>query len=115
MCIRDRKTQAQIDRGRRVMEIFKQPQYDPILVAVQVAVIWAVQNGYVDQTPVARVKEFQSRFTEFLTTRKADVLAAIAKEKMLGEASVTRLKASADEFAEMWKISIGSVGHGQPA
>jgi F-type H+-transporting ATPase subunit alpha len=97
------------------MEIFKQPPYDPIPVAVQVAVIWAVQNGYVDQTPVARVKEFQTRFTEFLTTRKTEVLAAIAKEKTLGEASVARLKASADEFAQTWKLNISAVGHGQPA
>src|SRR6184192_305571 len=45
----DAKTQAQIDRGRRIMEIFKQTQYQPIPVEVQVAVIWAVQNGYVDR------------------------------------------------------------------
>src|ERR1700744_2620536 len=44
----DAKTKAQIDRGKRIMDIFKQPQYDPIPVEVQVAVIWAVQNGYVD-------------------------------------------------------------------
>src|ERR1051325_11281399 len=55
----DAKTQAQIDRGKRIMEIFKQPQYDPIPVEVQVAVIWAVQNGYVDKVPLERVKEFQ--------------------------------------------------------
>src|SRR5206468_235956 len=62
----DAKTQAQIDRGRRIMEIFKQTQYHPIPVEVQVAVIWAVQNGYVDRVPVERVKEFQAKFTDFL-------------------------------------------------
>src|SRR5437870_5944342 len=50
----DAKTLAQIDRGKRIMEIFKQPQHDPIPVEVQVAVIWTVQNGYVDQVPVER-------------------------------------------------------------
>ena len=54
----DAKTQAQIDRGKRIMEVFKQPQYDPIPVEVQVAVLWAVQNGYMDQVPVERVSEF---------------------------------------------------------
>ena len=47
----DAKTQAQIDRGKRIMEVFKQPQYNPIPVEVQVAVLWAVQNGYMDQVP----------------------------------------------------------------
>src|SRR3954469_22174652 len=71
----DPKTQAQIDRGKRIMEIFKQPQYDPILLGVQVAVIWSVQHGYVDQVPVERVKEFQAKLTDFLTTRKTELLA----------------------------------------
>src|SRR3982750_197630 len=70
----DAKTQAQIDRGKRIMELFKQPQYSPIPVEIQVAVIWAIQNGYVDNVPVERVKEFQSKLTEFLSTRKAEVL-----------------------------------------
>src|SRR5512140_2681000 len=66
----DAKTQAQIERGQRIVELFKQPQYNPIPVEVQVAVLWATQNGYLDQVPVDRVKEYQARWTEFLTTRK---------------------------------------------
>ena len=69
----DAKTQAQIDRGKRIMEIFKQPQYNPIPVELQVAVIWTAQNGYLDQVPVERVKEFQNKLTEYFTTRKAAV------------------------------------------
>src|SRR5271168_3104610 len=99
----DAKTQAQIDRGKRIMQIFKQPQYNPIPVEVQVAVIWTVQNGYVDQVPVDRIKEFKSRLTEFLTTRKADLLEKIAQEKALSPALTTGLKAAADQFKETWK------------
>jgi F-type H+/Na+-transporting ATPase subunit alpha len=99
----DAKTQAQIDRGKRIMEIFKQPQYNPIPVEVQVAVIWTVQNGYVDQVPVDRIKEFKSRLTEFLTTRKAGLLEKIAQEKALSPALTTDLKAAADQFKETWK------------
>jgi F-type H+/Na+-transporting ATPase subunit alpha len=99
----DAKTQAQIDRGKRIMEIFKQPQHDPIPVEVQVAVIWAVQNGYVDQVPVERVKEFQAKFTEFLTTRKASLLATVEKEKTLSDTLKTELKTVADEFKQLWK------------
>jgi F-type H+-transporting ATPase subunit alpha len=99
----DAKTLAQIDRGKRIMEVFKQPQYKPIPVEVQVAVIWAVQNGYVDQVPVERVKEFQTKFTEFLTTRKVELLAKIEREKTLSDALKTELKTVADEFKQTWK------------
>ena len=96
----DAKTQAQIDRGKRIMEVFKQPQYSPIPVEVQVAVIWAVQNGYVDNVPVERVKEFQAGLTEFLTTRKGELLGKIAKEKTLSVALTADLKAAAEQFKE---------------
>ena len=66
----DATTQAKIDRGKRIVELFKQPQYNPVPVEVQVAVLWAVQNGYVDDVPVERIKEFQAGSTEFLTTRE---------------------------------------------
>jgi len=99
----DAKTQAQIDRGKRIMEVFKQPQYNPIPVEVQVAVIWAVQNGYVDNVPVERVKEFQAGLTEFLTTRKGELLGKIAKEKALSAALTADLKAAVDQFKETWR------------
>src|SRR5262245_36268915 len=99
----DAKTQAQIDRGKRIMEIFKQPQYDPIPVEVQVAVIWAVQNKYLDDVPVDRVKDFQAKLTDFLTTRKAELLRKIAKEKAISDALAAELKATAGDFKQTWK------------
>src|SRR5689334_13210620 len=81
----DAKTQAQIDRGKRIMEIFKQPQYNPILAEVQVAVLWAIQNGYMDDVPVERIKEFQSKLTVFIETRKSALLQKIGTEKALSE------------------------------
>ena len=99
----DAKTQAQIDRGKRIMEIFKQPQYSPIPVEAQVAVIWTVQNGYVDDVVIERIKEFQLTFAEFLNTRKADLLRRIGQEKALTPALTADLKSAADEFKETWK------------
>src|SRR4051812_22653607 len=99
----DPKTQAQIDRGKRIMEVFKQTQYSPIPVEVQVAVIWSVQNGYVDDVPVDRIKEFQATLTEFLNTRKADLLQKIRQEKTLSAALTDELKAAANQFKETWK------------
>jgi F-type H+-transporting ATPase subunit alpha len=99
----DAKTQAKIDGGKRIIEIFKQTQYSPIPVEVQVAVIWAVQNGYVDDVPTNRVKEFQNKLTEYLSTRKAELLQKIDNEKGLSPALVAKLKAVADEFKQTWK------------
>ena len=99
----DAKTQAQIDHGKRIMEIFKQGQYNPIPVEVQVAVIWAVQNKYVDDVPVVRVKEFQLKLTDFLATRKAELLRKIAREKSLSDALTAELKAAVDAFKQTWK------------
>ena len=99
----DAKTQAQIDRGKRIMEVFKQPQYDPIPVEVQVAVLWAVQNGYMDRVPVERVKELQTTMMEFLTTRKPALLARIGNEKSLSDELKAELKTAIDEFEQTWK------------
>src|ERR1700747_2679301 len=99
----DAKTQAQIDRGKRIMEIFKQRQYNPIPVEIQVVVIWAAQNGYLDHVPVARVKEFQNKLTEYFTTRKGQLLAKIGREKALSDEITAELKAAADEFKQTWQ------------
>jgi len=99
----DAKTQAKIDGGKRIIEIFKQPQYSPIPVALQVAVIWTVQNGYVNDVPVERVKEFQNRLTEYLSMRKTELLRKIENEKALSDALAAELKAAADEFKQTWK------------
>ena len=101
----DTKTQAQINRGKRIMEVFKQPQYNPIPVEVQVAILWVVQNGYLDEVPVERVKEYQNNLAEFLTTRRADLLAKIGKEKALNDALTAQIKAAAEEFKESWRIA----------
>jgi len=99
----DTKTRAQIDRGKRIIEIFKQPQYSPIPVEVQVSVIWVIQNGYLDAVPVDRIKQYQARWTDFLITRNADLLQKIAHEKALTPALTEELKAAADTFQKTWQ------------
>jgi len=99
----DAKTQAQIDRGKRIVELFKQPQYNPIPVEIQVAVIWLVQNQYADDVPVERIKEFQAKWTDFLTDRQAELLKKIAQEKELGDAIQAELKSAADAFIATWQ------------
>jgi F-type H+-transporting ATPase subunit alpha len=99
----DAATQAKIDRGRRVMEMFKQPQYNPVPVEEQVAVIWAVQRGYMDDVAVDRVKEFQAGWTEFLRTRQLTLLEAIRRQGVLSDELSAELKVAADRFKSGWK------------
>jgi F-type H+/Na+-transporting ATPase subunit alpha len=98
----DAATQAKIDRGKRIIELFNQPQHQPIPVEVQVAVLWMVQNGYVDGVPVERVKEYQARLTEFLTTSKANVLETIGRHRTITDTLTTELKNAADQFKQLW-------------
>jgi F-type H+-transporting ATPase subunit alpha len=99
----DAKSQVQIDRGKRIMEIFKQPQYNPVPVEVQVAVIWSVQNQYMDLVPVNRIKEYQTKWIEFVTIRKTELLKKIAREKAISDGLKDELKAAANEFQLTWK------------
>src|SRR5580693_2620500 len=99
----DAKTLAQIGRGKRIIEIFKQAQYSPIPVEIQVAVLWVVQNGYMDDVAVDRIKDYQAGLMDFLGTRKADLLKQIIKQGALNDALTAELKTAADQFKGTWK------------
>src|SRR6266853_1268922 len=91
----DAKTKSILDRGARVVELFKQTQYNPLAVELQVAVLWAMQNAFLDDVAVDKVKDFQNKLTDYLTSRKADLMGRIAKEKALSDALVAELKTAA--------------------
>ena len=99
----DAKTQAQLERGKRIVEVFKQPQYNPIPVEVQAAILWTVQNGYMDDVPVEKIKDFQGKLTDYLQTRKANILGTVTKEKALSDATINDLKAAVTEFKQTYK------------
>ena len=94
----DAKTQAQLDRGKRIVEIFKQPQYNPIPWPVMVANLWCVQNNHLDDVDVERIKEFQDKFSDFLETRKTDLLKNIESEAKITDGISDALKAAVGEF-----------------
>jgi len=99
----DAKTQAQLERGKRIVEVFKQPQYNPVPVEVQVGVLWAVQNGFFDDVPVDKVKDCQAKMTDYLTSRKSALMAKIVKEKALNDALIAELKAAVTEFKQTYR------------
>src|SRR5580658_3544546 len=99
----DPKTQAQLERGKRIVEVFKQPQYNPMPVEVQGAVLWTVQNGLMDDVPVEKIKDFQAKLTEYLTSRKTALMDKIRAEKAFSDALTAELKAAVTEFKQTYR------------
>ena len=79
----DKATMQQLERGRRTVEILKQPQYEPMPVAEQVAIIFAVTKGYLDDVPVEDVRAFERSFLEFARNSRPELLEKIRAEKEL--------------------------------
>jgi F-type H+-transporting ATPase subunit alpha len=88
----DEGTQQQLDLGRRITEILKQPQFEPVSMEQQVAILYAANNGYLNQVPVDKIGEFETKFRSFMATQGRDVLKAIAKDKDISEDTENKLK-----------------------
>ncbi len=99
----DAKTQAQLERGKRIVELFKQNQYRPLRVADQVVTLWAVQNKYFDEVAVDKVKDFQLKLAEQLGSRKSDLLDKIELRAKIDEELEGELKAAVDEFKSTYR------------
>src|SRR5438270_699729 len=99
----DAATKARLERGQRIVELFKQKQYNPIPVEEQVAVMWAMQNGYLDPVPVDRVKEFQLKLQDWLQTRKESLLRAIREKGQLDQDLESQLKSAMEDFKTTWQ------------
>jgi F-type H+/Na+-transporting ATPase subunit alpha len=99
----DAKTKGTLDRGQRIVELFKQTQYQPMYVQLQAAILWAMQKGYFDPIPVERVKEFQLKLQEFLSTRKEEILNKILAKKQFDEEIEKDLGTALDEFKVFFK------------
>src|SRR5947209_1492994 len=82
----DKSTQAQLNRGARLVEILKQPQYEPLAVERQVAIIYAGTNGYLDAVATADIRRYESELFEFLENRHPGILTGIASRKQLDDA-----------------------------
>jgi F-type H+/Na+-transporting ATPase subunit alpha len=94
----DAKTQALLERGKRIVELFKQNQYNPLPIEMQAAILWTVQNNFLDDVPADKIKDFQAKLMDFLNTRRADLLKKIRAEKAISDAIAAELKAAVTEF-----------------
>lgn len=99
----DAKTQATLERGKRIVELFKQSQYKPIPVEFQAIILWTMQNGLLDDVAVEKVKDFQNKITDFLSTRKPALLEKVRTEKAINDALAAELKAAVTEFKQSYR------------
>jgi F-type H+-transporting ATPase subunit alpha len=95
----DKSTQAQLTRGARLVEILKQPQYEPLPVEKQVAIIFAGTNGYLDAIPISELRAFEEELYQFLETRYPQVLRGIAEKKQLDDQLKAALTTAVKEFS----------------
>ena len=98
----DAKTKAKLDRGARVVEVFNQKNYQPVAVELQAATLWAVQNNFFDKVPVDKVKDFQTKLVDFLSTRQEKTMAQLREKGAFDDAITSELKAAIGQFAETY-------------
>ena len=94
----DAVTQRLLNRGARLTELLKQPQFSPLKMEEQVCVIWAGTNGYLDGLPVNRVRAFEDGLLAILKSKNADLLASIGQSKDLSSGDEAKLKAAVEAF-----------------
>jgi F-type H+-transporting ATPase subunit alpha len=100
----DKATQAQLDRGARLVEILKQPQYKPFPLEREVMVIYAGTQGFFDDVPLARIQEFQIAFLDYVDSSAADLRNELADKKELTSELETKLKQTLNDFkSRIWK------------
>jgi F-type H+-transporting ATPase subunit alpha len=101
----DKATQAQLNRGARLVELLKQPQYQPLSVEKQVAILYAGTQGMLDSVPVGDVRAYEEQFHRFMDTRFANLLGVIRDKKNLDDEVKGQLTAAIKEFNEQFASS----------
>jgi F-type H+-transporting ATPase subunit alpha len=96
----DASTQRLLNRGSRLTELLKQPQFSPLKMEEQVAVIYAGVNGYLDNLPLNRVRAFEDGLLSLLRSKHVDILDAVRTSKDLSSDSEAKLKDVVQTFAK---------------
>ena len=99
----DPQTRAQLERGKRMSELLKQPAYSPFPMEEQVIVFWAATNGYLDNIPVEKVREFEVRLLQDMKSRHKKIISEIAEKKVLDEKLTKELEKILKDFTKSFK------------
>jgi len=94
----DAHSQAQLSRGERLTELLKQDQFRPLAVEMQIAIIYAGVNGYLDDVPIEGIRAWDSKYMAFMTEKHADLLADIKSKKQIDDSIKTRLEEAIKAF-----------------
>jgi F-type H+-transporting ATPase subunit alpha len=94
----DEKTRSQIERGRRTVEVLKQGQYAPMAVEHQVAIIYALVNGFLDDIAVEKIRDFEDGFHKFLDDQAGEVLKLIVEQKVLSDEVIALLEKAIGDY-----------------
>ena len=105
----DKASKAQLERGARLVELLKQPQYAPFSVERQVVSLWAGTTGRLDDVPVEDVRSFEEQFLDYVTNQHAGVVAEIANTKALSDDSIAELIKAIDAFKKTFTTSSGEL------
>jgi F-type H+-transporting ATPase subunit alpha len=98
----DAATQRMLARGARLVEVLKQPQFEPQPVERQVLIIYAATNGYVDQLPVEAVRRYERELFDFVEAKHPEALAMLREKRELSDAVRPALNAVLDEFKNLF-------------
>jgi F-type H+-transporting ATPase subunit alpha len=96
----DKATRAQLERGQRITEVLKQPQYVPMAVEKQVMILYAVINGYLDDAATAKIVDTEADFHRFMEANHPEIGGTIAKEKEISPETEEKLKTAILEFKQ---------------
>ncbi|HET7219746.1 MAG TPA: F0F1 ATP synthase subunit alpha, partial [Vicinamibacterales bacterium] len=99
----DKATLNQLNRGRRLVEVLKQPQYQPLPIEKQVLILYAAGNGYLDSIDVEHVREFETGLYQFLETRRPQVLTTLAEKKAMDDEMKKTLDGALKEYVEQFR------------
>jgi F-type H+/Na+-transporting ATPase subunit alpha len=105
----DKATQAQLERGRRLTEVLKQPQYVPMEVVDQVFIIWTVSNGLADDVEVGDLKRFEAEILKFIKESHPAVLNTMSEKKSIDDELTAKMKEAVEDFkATRWESAAGA-------
>src|ERR1700757_1821722 len=99
----DAGTRKKLERGQRIVELFKQGQHDPMPVEIEVVILFAMQKGYFDDVPVDKVKDCQQKLVEYFQTRKEDILAAVLEKLAIDKELEEKLHGAIKDFKSTYK------------
>jgi len=99
----DAGTRKKLDRGQRIVELFKQDQYNPFPVEVEALILFTMQKGYLDDVPVDKVRDFRQKLVEHFQTRKEDILQSIVDKGAIDKELDEKLHAAIKDFKGLYK------------